>query len=108
MRNFEAPGRSLAVARHGMAATSHPASTLAAVDILRAGGNALDAAIAACAVQCVVESGSTGIGGDCFVLWSRGGSTDIVAYNGSGKTPAAATLDWYRNKGVTTIDRQTP
>ncbi len=42
------------------------------------------------------------------MLWSRGGSTDIVAYNGSGKTPAAATLDWYRNKGITTIDRQTP
>ena len=108
MRNFEAPGRSLAVARNGMAATSHPASTLAALDILRAGGNAMDAAIAACAVQCVVEAGSTGIGGDCFVLWSRNGSTDIVAYNGSGKTPAAATLDWYRNKGITTIDRQTP
>lgn len=108
MRNFEAPGRSLAVARNGMAATSHPASTLAAVDILRAGGNAMDAAIAACAVQCVVEAGSTGIGGDCFVLWSRNGSSDIVAYNGSGKTPAAATLDWYRNKGITAIDRQTP
>ncbi len=39
---------------------------------------------------------------------SRNGSTDIVAYNGSGKTPAAATLDWYRNKGITAIDRQTP
>ena len=53
------PRRSLAVARRGMAATSHPASTLTAIEILKAGGNAMDAAVAAIAVQCVVEAGST-------------------------------------------------
>ena len=90
MRNFEHPGRSLAVGRKGMAATSHSLATLAAIEALRDGGNSLDAAVTACAVQCVVEAGSTGIGGDCFALLSRRGSPDVVAYNGSGRTPLAA------------------
>ncbi len=108
MRSFELPGRSLAISRNAMAATSHPAATLAALDILKAGGTAIDAAVAACAVQCAVEAGSTGIGGDCFMLYSRGGSTDILAYNGSGRTPAAATLDWYAKAGITTLERHSP
>ena len=108
VRNFELPGRSLAVGRKGMAATSHAAATLAAVDALRDGGNAIDAAITACAVQCVVEAGSTGIGGDCFVQLSRGGSADVIAYNGSGRAPMAATPEWYERHGVTTIDRHSP
>ncbi|HXE25619.1 MAG TPA: gamma-glutamyltransferase, partial [Roseiarcus sp.] len=63
MRNFELPGRSPAVSRRGMAATSHALATLAAIEALRDGGNAIDAAVTACAVQCVVEAGSTGVGG---------------------------------------------
>ncbi len=106
MRNFELPGRSLAVTRHGMAATSHPESTLAALDMLRRGGTAIDAAVAAVAVQGVVEAGSTGIGGDCFALLSKGGSTDIIAYNGSGRAPAAATLDALERKGVDKLSPQ--
>src|SRR6516165_5040845 len=108
MRNFEHPGRSLAVGRKGMAATSHSLATLAAIEALRDGGNSLDAAITACAVQCVVEAGSTGIGGDCFALLSRGGSGEVIAYNGSGRTPMAATPEWYERCGVTTIDRHSP
>ena len=67
-------------------------SAPASIEALRDGGNAIDAAVTACAVQRVVEAGSTGIGGDCFVLLSRGGSADLVAYNGSGRTPMAAGL----------------
>ena len=91
-----------------MAATSHVAATLAAVDALRDGGNAIDAAVSACAVQCVVEAGSAGIGGDCFALLSRRGSADVIAYNGSGRTPMAATLEWYERHGLTTIERHSP
>ncbi len=108
MRDFSLPGRSLAVGRSGMAATSHPASTLTAVDILRQGGNAIDAAVAACAVQCVVEAGSTGVGGDCFALLSIRGSDDILAFNGSGHAPAAATVERLRAEGVTSIERTSP
>jgi gamma-glutamyltranspeptidase/glutathione hydrolase len=108
MRNFEAPGRSLVMSTRGMAATSHPAATLAAVNVLQAGGNAVDAAVAACAVQCVVEPGSTGIGGDCFALLALGGRDNIIAYNGAGRAPAAASAGWYREQGYSEIPRQSP
>lgn len=108
MRDFEVPGRSTVHGAEGMAATSHPLSTLAAVRVLQSGGNAMDAAVAACAVQGVVEPGSTGIGGDCFALYSPGGTDRIIAYNGSGRAPAAACADWYAERGVTALEAHSP
>ncbi len=106
MRNLELPGRSPVIAQKGVAATSHYLATETAISVLRDGGNAMDAAIAACAVQCVVEPESTGIGGDCFCLYAPKGASVPVAFNGSGRAPAAATAEWYADQGITSIERQ--
>ena len=103
MRDLHLPGRSPVYATHGMAATSMPAATLTALDVLRDGGNALDAAVAACAVLCVIEPQSTGIGGDNFCLYAAKGKP-VVAMNGSGRAGAGYTIDWFEEHGITAID----
>ncbi len=108
MRSLQRPGRSPVLAPGGMASTSHALSTQAAVTVLQNGGNAMDAAIAACAVQGVVEPESTGIGGDCFCLYSEGGSDKVIALNGSGRAPQGLNAQWLIDQGITEIEQQSP
>ena len=101
-RDFQLPGRSPVISCEGMAATSHPLATLAAIDVLRAGGTAADAAVTAVAALCVIEPHMTGIGGDCFCLVSEPGKP-VWGYNGSGRAGAKASDHALRAKGLTEI-----
>lgn len=101
MRDFQLPGRSPVLATTAMAATSHPLATLAAVETLKAGGNAMDAAIAAAVLQGIAEPQMTGIGGDCFVLFTPPGEDRVLGLNGSGRAPAALDADVLRAGGLT-------
>ncbi len=106
-RDFHLPGRSQVIASEGMAATSHPLATLAALDVLRAGGTAADAAVAAVAVLCVIEPHMTGIGGDCFALVADPGKP-VWGYNGCGRAGAKASAEALLAKGMRTIEATSP
>ena len=107
MRDFHLPGRSPGISGEGMAATSHPLATLAALDVLRAGGNAVDAAITAVAVLCVIEPHMTGIGGDCFCLIAEPGKP-VWGYNGCGRAGARASTEALLAKGMRGIEITSP
>ena len=85
--------RSPVLSKRGIVATSQPLATLAGVDILRAGGNAADAAVAVAAALQVTQPCSTGLGGDCFVLYYSANRKTVEALNGSGRSPGALTQE---------------
>lgn len=85
--------RSPVLGTGGMVATSQPLAVAVGLRILEAGGNAADAAVATAAALAVTEPCSTGIGGDCFALFYDAASGSVDALNGSGRAPAALTLE---------------
>ena len=103
MRDFHLPGRSAVYATNGMCATSHPLAATTALDMLKSGGNAVDAAIAGAVLLGICEPQMTGLGGDMFALIQKDPSADVVALNGSVRAPQAANATALRAKGLSTI-----
>src|ERR1700744_2177494 len=103
MRNFHLAGRSTVHSTNAMVATSHPLAALTAIEVLRAGGTAVDAAGAGWALLGVIEPQSHGIGGDCLALIQPRGEGKITAYNGSGRAPAAAKAEWYLERKIKSV-----
>ncbi len=95
--------RSVVVAKHGMVATSIPLAAEVGVDILKAGGNAVDAAIATDAMLGLTEPMSCGIGGDIFVIYWDNKTQKLYGLNGSGRSPYTLTREVFKQKGLKSI-----
>ncbi len=95
--------RSEVIAPHGMAATSQPLATQIALDILKAGGTAVDAAIAANAALGLMEPTGCGIGGDLFAIVWNAEDRELTGLNASGRAPAAMTIEYFRENGIEAI-----
>lgn len=95
--------RSEVIAAHGMAATSQPLATQVALDVLKAGGSAVDAAIAANATLGLVEPTGSGIGGDLFAIVWDAEKQELTGLNASGRSPQSLSLAYFRDRGLTEI-----
>lgn len=95
--------RSEVIARNGMVATSHPLATQIGLDILKSGGNAIDAAIAANAALGLMEPTGCGIGGDLFAIVWDAKTKKLYGLNASGRSPMALTLEYFEKEGMTSI-----
>jgi len=100
--------RSEVIAPHGMAATSQPLATQIALDILRRGGSAVDAAIAANAALGLMEPTGCGIGGDLFAIVWDAEKEELTGLNASGRAPRAMTLDYFRERGLDAVPKFGP
>ncbi|MCH9025561.1 MAG: gamma-glutamyltransferase [Proteobacteria bacterium] len=99
-------GRSEVIATHGMAATSQPLATQIAIDILKTGGNAIDAAIAANAALGLMEPTGNGIGGDLFAIIWDAKTKKLYGLNASGRSPRSLTREWFIDNGYESIPRR--
>jgi len=100
--------RSEVIARHGMACTSQPLATQVALDILKAGGNAIDAAIAANALLGLVEPTGNGMGGDLFAIVWDAETKQLFGLNASGRSPRSLTLEHFKENGYEKIPAYGP
>ncbi len=100
--------RSVVIAKHGIVATSHPLASQAGIGVLKAGGNAVDAAIAANAVNGVVEPMSNGIGGDLFVIYWDAKTKKLYGLNASGRSPYNLNRSVLREKGLAHVPTEGP
>ena len=100
--------RSEVIAPQGMAATSQPLATQIALDILKAGGSAVDAAIAANAALGLMEPTGSGIGGDLFAIVWDAERKELVGLNASGRAPQAMTLEYFQERGIDSIPKFGP
>ena len=107
LRDLNFPGRRSAVYGTGaMVATSQPLAAQAGIEIMSAGGNAVDAAVAVAAALAVVEPTGTGLGGDCFALFHRPGDSRVTALDGSGRSPVAMDVVALRAAGDGTMPKR--
>ena len=100
--------RSDVIAPHAMAATSHPLATQIALDVMKQGGTAMDAAIAANAALGLMEPTGNGIGGDLFAIVWDPKTKKLHGYNGSGRSPKSLTLEYFKQQGITDIPAHGP
>jgi len=100
--------RSEVYAPHAMAATSHPLATQIALDVMKNGGSAVDAAIAANAALGLMEPTGNGIGGDLFAIVWDPKTRKLYGYNGSGRSPKSLTLAEFQRRGLTDIPPHGP
>ncbi|MGQ8366005.1 gamma-glutamyltransferase [Glaciecola sp. 1036] len=100
--------RSEVIAQQGMVATSQPLATQVGLDILKAGGNAIDAAIAANAMLGLVEPTGSGIGGDLFAIVWDAKTKRLYGLNASGRSPQSLSLDYFQEQGITKIPKFGP
>ena len=103
MRNFQESGKSTVYSNRGMVATSHPIASSIGLDILKRGGNAVDAAIAMAFSLPICEPQSTGLFGDVFAMVKPSNSNSIIGLNGSGKAPAKVSAENLRNKNFSVL-----
>jgi gamma-glutamyltranspeptidase/glutathione hydrolase len=101
-------GRSVVIAPHGMVATSHPLAAQVGLDVLKAGGNAVDAAIAADAALGLMEPMSCGVGGDLYAIVWDAKTKKLYGLNASGRSPYAATRDYFAKKNLREIPETGP